>query len=290
MPSNLFKKKHAVFLTTTLFFAGLNHATAAENIPPPNDLLNATLWMQTSVEYKANVLATYNLAKARLDQALKDSQWTALPTLQGDHYTKLPPAIIADCDETLIDNSVYEAHLIKTGKSYSSKEWSSYVADEAASAMPGAVEFMQYAASKGVTIFYITNRKKADEASTYNNMKALGFPMGDGKVDTLLTKGEKKDWGSAKGSRDAVVAKDYRVLLMLGDNLGDFTDRASGSLEERMAAYTADKEHWGKDWLMFPNPAYGSFESAAFGGNYGLPSSERRAMKIDALQAWSPKN
>lgn len=75
-------------------------------------------------------------------------------------------------------------------------------------------------------------------------MRALGFPMGNGKTDTLLTKGEKPEWGSAKGNRDAMIAKRYRVLLMLGDNFGDFTDKASGNLKQREAAYREYMSHW----------------------------------------------
>jgi acid phosphatase len=256
--------------------------------PPANDLLNATLWMQNSVEYKANVRAMYQLAKTRLNQALENSQWTALPEMQQPGYSNLPTAIILDCDETVLDNSSYEAYLIKTGQSYGSKTWSQYVNDRVAKAMPGAVAFTKYADSRGVHVFYVTNRKKINEQATYDNMKALGFPMGNGRIDTLLTKGEQKEWGSEKGNRDAYIAKDYRVLLMLGDNFGDFTDQASGTLQQRLTAYRQNLAHWGKDWFMMPNPAYGSFESAAFGKNYSLPPAERRQMKIDVLDAWSP--
>src|SRR5882724_6875290 len=36
---------------------------------PQHDLLNAVLWMQRSVEYKANSLGVFALARMRLDQA-----------------------------------------------------------------------------------------------------------------------------------------------------------------------------------------------------------------------------
>ena len=284
-------KSHRVALAAGIALVAAFHVPArAEDAVPQNDLLNATLWMQKSVEYKGNVLGVFALAKMRLDEALADKSWTALPEMQdASKVADLPPAIILDCDETILDNNLYEAYLVKASKDFSSKEWTAYVKDQKTSAMPGAVEFTQYAASKGVKVFYITNRTKEEEPATAANMEKLGFPMG-GNVDTLLTKGEKEEWGSAKGSRDQLVAKDYRVLLMLGDNFSDFTDDYKGGPDDRQKVFEKTASHWGKDWLVLPNPEYGSFESAPFKGNYKLSPNERRKMKIDALDGWTPKS
>lgn len=276
----------AVTMTSATLLTFACSALHAEETAP-NDLLNATLWMQNSVEYKANVQGMFALAKIRFDEALANKDSTALPELQKSGYQSLPPAVIVDCDETILDNNVYEAYLVKYNTSYSSKTWSQYVQDKVTEAMPGAVEFANYVTSKGAKIFYVTNRKHKDEAATFDNMQALGFPM-DSKVDTLMTKGEQQDWGSNKTSRDQVVANQYRVVLMVGDNLGDFTD-PSGSPEQRLKTYQANSKHWGSDWIMMPNPEYGSFESAAFGGNWSLSGEERRAQKISALKVWQPK-
>ncbi|CAM3795149.1 Lipoprotein E precursor [Vibrio aerogenes CECT 7868] len=291
MKLNSAAKKYGLCLAAAMLVSGCVNTTVPTKVesPKPNDLLNATLWMQNSVEYKANVRNIFHLAKIQLDHALKNTRRTALPEMQKSGYSKLPPAIILDCDETILDNSPYEAYLIKTGQGYSSTTWKKYVQSQTAKAMPGAVEFTRYAASRGVTVFYVTNRKKVSEQATYENMKALGFPMGNGQTDTLLTKGEQPDWGSAKGNRDALIAKSYRVLLMLGDNFGDFTDKASGDLKQREAAYRENMKHWGTDWFMLPNPAYGSFESSAFGHNYQLSTTQRRQKKIDVLNSWSGK-
>ncbi|TPW32916.1 5'-nucleotidase, lipoprotein e(P4) family [Pararhizobium mangrovi] len=261
--------------------------TAKTGSVQQNDLLNATLWMQHAVEYKATVEGIYDLAKIRLDEALKDKSWTALPDMQGDNFKDEPTAIIADLDETFIDNSAYEASLITRGTSYSSKDWTKWVQDEKAKAMPGVVDFLKYADSKGVKIFYISNRSADNEEATRANLKKLGFPMG-GNVDTVLAKNEKKDWGSDKDSRHKVVAKDYRVLLVMGDNLGDFTDKADGSVDQRMQVYKDAMNHWGHDWIMLPNPSYGSWESTSFGGDWSKSEDERRKEKIDRLSPWQP--
>jgi 5'-nucleotidase (lipoprotein e(P4) family) len=254
---------------------------------PQNDLLNATLWMETSVEYKATVAQLFKLAQMRLDAALTDESWTAVPGKQSEGYADQPAAIVADLDETLLDNGNYEASLVTRGTEYSSSEWTQYVNSKTSDAVPGALDFLQYADSKGVKIFYVSNRKSIEKDATVSNLEMLGFPMG-GNVDTVLLRGDREEWGSAKENRIAHVAGDYRVLLLMGDNLGDFSDSAEGSIEERDAFFESSADHWGRDWIMFPNPEYGSWESAAFGGDWSKSSDQRRQEKINALDPWTP--
>lgn len=256
--------------------------SACASGPDPHDNLNATLWMQQSVEYKATAEAVYALAAKRLDEALADKGWTAVPDVQSAGYEDLPPAIILDADETVIDNSAYQAGLILNGAAYADPTWEAWAHDKSAGAVPGALAFTSAAAAKGVTVFYVTNRADAIEEPTRENLINLGFPMKDG-VDTVMTKTDT----SKKGVRRAAVAKDYRVLLLLGDNFGDFVDDYRGSPENRAAIYEANAGHWGRDWLMLPNPSYGSWESSAFGGDYSLPAEDQRQRKLDQLNGWS---
>src|SRR5260370_42045268 len=88
-----------------------------------NDLLEAALWTQRSVEFKGNALTVYALAKIRLDQALADKNWTAAPVEQTGDYQNLPPADALYVDETILDNSLYQVWNIKAGKSFSLQTW-----------------------------------------------------------------------------------------------------------------------------------------------------------------------
>lgn len=254
--------------------------------PVPNDLLLATLWNQRSVEYKGNALTVYALARIRLDEALADKSWTAAPVEQKGDFGNLPPAIILDVDETVLDNSPYEVWMMKANQSFSTKTWNQFCAAQISKAIPGAVEFTQYADSKGVKVFYISNRGVETKKDTKENMEKLGFPMG-GNVDTFLMQNEKPDWGSQKGTRRAVIAKDYRILLNFGDNLGDFDDRYRTSEAERLKVFEEDKAHWGRDWLMIANPTYGSFDTAPFGHDFKKSREEQRKAKWDVLESWS---
>ena len=258
-------------------------AARAADAVPQNDTLNATLWVSNSVEYKGNTLQAYELARIRLDQALADKSWSALG--QTDAAGK-PPAIILDADETILDNGPYESWLIKTGQDYSGKTWNAWVADAAARAIPGAAAFTTYADSKGVKVFYVTNRTADQEDATRKNMAALGFPMG-GNVDTFLMAKEKPDWTAKKGTRRDFVAKDYRVLLLFGDNYGDFSDDFGGSEADREKSFETNLAHFGHDWIVIANPEYGSFESAPFLSDYkNTTLDQRRQKKIDVLPAW----
>jgi 5'-nucleotidase (lipoprotein e(P4) family) len=259
---------------------------AAEAVPQ-NDLLNAAVWMQTAIEYRANCLTVYALGKIRLDHALTDTSWTAYD--QTGSYQDLPPAVILDLDETAIDNSAYEAGLVVNGADFDPKTWDNWTRAEQARAIPGAVEFTKYADSKGVKVFYVTNRTADQKDATRHNLQTLGFPMG-GNVDTLLMQKDRPEWASgAKGARITYVAKDYRVLLLFGDQFGDFSDKYSGSVAEREKAFEALKAHFGHDWMALPNPVYGSWESAAYDHNFKLSDDEKRAKKLGVLTPWPAK-
>ncbi|MGH7335833.1 MAG: 5'-nucleotidase, lipoprotein e(P4) family [Candidatus Rokuibacteriota bacterium] len=253
--------------------------------PPSQDLLNAVLWMQRSVEYKAAALTAFALARIRLDQALADPNWTAVPREQTGTYQSLPPAVILDVDETILDNSGYQAWMVLNDKTFDPKTWNAYVNTVTSQAIPGAGEFARYADGKGVKVFYMSNRTAAEEPPTRKNLEKFGFPMG-GTVDTMLMVGKQPSWGSAKGTRRAHVAQNYRVLLNIGDNFGDFVDEYRGSEAERLTVMEANKDRWGREWIMIANPAYGSFESAPFGHDFKLSPGDRRKAKRSVLEAW----
>src|SRR5262249_52598652 len=178
---------------------------------------------------------------------------------------------VLDVDETVLDNSLYQVWTMKNGKTFSNDTWNAFCNAQVSRAVPGAVEFTKYAESKGVKVFYVTNRAAEVEKSTRENMEKLGFPMG-GNVDTFLMQGEKPDWGSVKGTRRAVIAKDYRIVLLFGDNFGDFDDRYRTSEADRQKFFDENKERWGREWLVVANPTYGSFDTAPFGHDFKKPA------------------
>lgn len=257
-----------------------------QDAPPENDGLLATLWMQRSIEYRANSIGAFVLARIRLAEALADKNWTAAPVEQKGAYQNFPPAVIIDLDETLLDNSLYQAWMVKNGKTFSNSTWVQFTDAGLSRAIPGGLDFTRHAASQGVKVFYSTNRGTDEEQATRKNLEKLGFPMG-GNVDTLLMTRGRPEWTSAKGTRRAYVAASYRVLLVIGDNYGDFDDAYRGSEADRLKAFEANRARFGREWIMLANPSYGSFDTAIYGHDFKKSPAEQRKAKWDVLESWS---
>lgn len=267
-------------------------AVAVAPVPVPvnvaNDNLNAVLWVQRSQEYRASALQTWKLAGMQLDRALADRNWTALlPEEGGTHQSaKLKPAVVVDVDETVLDNSPYQARLVRDGGSYSDATWQAWVDEQKAEAVPGAVQFAQLAASKGVTMIYISNRTAAMKDATLANLRKLGFPVADDSVylglGTPVPGCHQVE--SEKGCRRQLVAQQYRVLMQVGDQFTDFLQIEDNSLANRDALLEKYQGWIGSRWWILPNPTYGGWESAAFGNDWALPADKRNGAKRDALK------
>ncbi len=243
---------------------------------------NATLWVQTSAEYDGTAHTVYAAASAQLDAAIKDKTWVATDE-QSANFKEKPPAIILDLDETVLDNSPYQARLIKSGESFNPKSWDAWCNEGKAGAVPGAIEFLKVAKEKGVTIFYVSNRDVAVKEATKKNLVALGAPMDD-VLDTILLKNQEEGWGSDKRPRRAKVAETHRIIMLFGDNLGDFAANGKGTTAERNALAAKNAARFGKSWFMLPNPMYGYWESSLFDYEYGEPKAAKDAKKASHFE------
>jgi 5'-nucleotidase (lipoprotein e(P4) family) len=232
----------------------------------------AITWVQTSAEFRALSYQSYNLAKMNLEEFL------------ANYSGSKPVAIIVDADETIIDNSAYHAWLIGKNFGYSSKTWTPWMAAAEAKAVPGAVEFLNYAKGKGAEVFYVTNRKMVGYEGTEKNLKALGFPYVDKKHLLLRT-----DTSDKQPRRD-MVANDYEIAFLMGDNLNDFLSVfAKKSIADRAAEVDKINDMWGTKFIMLPNPTYGDWEGAIYSGNWGASAAEKDKMRKDHLEVWDNK-
>lgn len=282
--------RRLTFLLLPLLLAACNAMPTRSEAPeaagtPPHDNLNATLWVQTAAEYEAAVRGVYAAARANLDRALADPSWSALPLEErNDGFESLPPAIIVDADETMIDNSPFQARGISEDTEFAYANWLAWVEERRARALPGAVDFANYAASKDVPIYFVTNRDApAETESTIANLRALGFPIAADASNVLL-RGDARAPAREKSGRRAWVAQRHRVVLMLGDNLGDFLDGVATSIEARREMIARYADWWGERWFMLPNPTYGSWEAAALKPCGERARSEASACKRELLR------
>jgi acid phosphatase len=252
-----------------------------------NDNLNAVAWMQTSVEFRLISGQTFRSALGQLDRAIKTPSWDALPQADRDTpIADLPPAIIVDVDETVLDNTPYQARNVRDNRDFDDFSWNQWVQARAARPLPGALEFAKAANARGVTIFYISNRTSDQSAATIDNLRKVGFPIASDAqflgLGTMVEGCESE--GSEKGCRRKLVGRTHRVLMQFGDQVGDFVDIVANTPQGREQAMRPFLAWVGERWFVLPNPSYGSWESALFNNAWSRPAAERRADKLDALR------
>lgn len=227
------------------------------------------LWHQTSAEYRALCYQAFNVARTYIE--------TLIPNREPNEKF----AIITDLDETIIDNSYLEAKQIKEGKEYSSARWKEWVNMSAATGVPGAVEFLQWAASRNITIFYISNRSVSDVKPTLANMKKLQLPNAD-EEHMLFLSAE-----STKEPRRQIVAKDNKIVMLMGDNLNDFSNLfEKKSIDDRKTETDKVKDEWGKKFIVLPNAIYGEWENAFYDYKRNLTPKEKETKRKDLLKVY----
>jgi 5'-nucleotidase (lipoprotein e(P4) family) len=259
-------------MRTALLLLGFLPASLAfgEAFPPSLEQLNAVAWVQAAPEYAANTQSIYRSAAAQL-KALKRKRSTASTeqAASGASFSRKPRAIVLDVDETVLNNSAYNALLVRDRRLFDADgyRWTEFVLAGIATEVAGATEFAREARAAGYHLFFVTNRACNEKgaydaqgrsidcpqkAATLDNLaRVLGYrPAGE----DLLVRYERKDRDdSSKKARRAQVAERYRIAMLLGDDLGDFV-----KVDEYQPATHA--VHWGRDWFALPNPMYGSWE------------------------------
>jgi len=260
-----------VLVIATLFAASQTYAqqapvTAATTMDI-NGKLWSSLWQQKAAEYRALCFQAYNIAHLRANQALLKR-------------TKKPKAIITDIDETLLDNSPNAVSQALQGKGYEKAAWLNWTSKAEADTVPGAPSFLKYEAKKGIAVYYITNRSEAERASTLKNLQKYGFPNADDAHLFLKTTSS-----SSKEDRRQLVLKTHEVIMLLGDNLGDFSALFDGkTVDERLANTNAEVNKFGNQFIVLPNANYGDWENSLYDYKYNLTPEQKEAILRKALK------
>ncbi|MCE7032210.1 5'-nucleotidase, lipoprotein e(P4) family [Lysobacter sp. GX 14042] len=280
----------SLLLASVLVLAGCVHQPARLASPgaQADDNLNAVLWMQASQEYRAASIQTWRAALLQLDRALADPHWDALvPSERANPPADLPPAVIVDIDETVLDNSPYQARMVLDGTTYDSGTWAAWVDEGKADAIPGVLEFTRAAQARGVTVFYLSNRTEAQQAPSLANLRKVGLPVAGEHV--FLGKGAEVPGCTQASSGDKqcrrqLVGRSHRVLMQFGDQLGDFVEVSDNTPPGRDRLMSEHGDWFGERWWMLPNPTYGDWQPAVFGNDWSLPPQAQRAAKLRALR------
>ena len=242
-----------------------------------NNLMMAMAWKQTAAEFRALYHQGFNIARMRVEIALAQKQDDSAPL-----------AIISDVDETLLLANDYWGYLINQGQDFfDDASWDRWIEENRAVASPGALEFLNFCVSNSVEIFYVTNRDQGETTVqlAINNLNAAGFPLADAAHMRVLRESSNKELVQQK------IREDYEVVALLGDNLNDFARRYySTDVVERMSLMEQDRDRYGSDYILFPNPTDGHWIRAIFGESEPAASAENRDILRDAATraAWAP--
>ncbi|MGC4005907.1 MAG: HAD family acid phosphatase [Pirellulales bacterium] len=218
------------------------------------------MYQQLSAEYRALCLQTYAAAAKRLEYLLA-----------VNHPTK--PAVILDLDETVFDNSAFQTFLHRENSEYTDDLWLTYEKSHGAGRAPRSRREKIPGAMRraGATPVFLSNRSDANRAETIAALKRLGIDTANIENRLFL----KPVYGSSeKATRREAVAARYNVVLMIGDNLRDFSesftaaklpkepsvDDVRAEIARRNTLADGAECHWGVDWFVLPNSVYGEWD------------------------------
>lgn len=266
-------------LVLSMFLSAYFAATsgAQQQAAPAVDLeyqIGAILYQQKAAEYRALSYQAFNLARWQLDADLDKKNVKKLPKTMR----KMPRAVVVDIDETVLDNSPANAYGAKRNIPFNLRDWYAWGEMRKAKPIPGAVDFVNYAVSKGVRVFYISNRDEVQKQATIDNLKSVGFA--DVSAESVML----RQTESTKEPRRLAAAAKFRIVMLLGDNLDDFSSAFERkSVADRFAEVERSRDLWGRKFIVLPNAMYGTWESAIY--NYErlteAQKAERRAAALE---------
>jgi 5'-nucleotidase (lipoprotein e(P4) family) len=267
----------AISITLAAAMPALGQSATSNDRIIENNLMMAMAWKQTAAEFRALYHQGFNIARMRVEIALAQKQDDSLPL-----------AIISDVDETLLLANDYWGYLITQGQDFfDDASWDRWIEENRAVASPGALEFLNFCVSNSVEIFYVTNRDQGETTVqlAIENLTAVGFPLVDTAHMRVLRESSNKELVQQQ------IREDYEVVALLGDNLNDFARRYySTDVDQRMSLMEQDKDRYGRDYILFPNPTDGHWIRAIFGESEPAASDENRDIlrRAATRAAWAP--
>ena len=258
-----------MIISLTISFQSVHpKAETTANLSEQNTM--SVLWFQRAGEAKGLYYQGYNIGRMRMDQFMSKKKGR----------NNLKPAIVLDIDETILDNSPHQAWYVMAGRRIPFN-WNEWFKRSEAKPLPGAIEFLQYANSLGVEIYYISNRYQSQKDATIKNLQSVGAPQADSNHVLLLQPDE-----IGKETRRSQVARTHEVVLLFGDNLGDFRGFDRLSVLERNKAVDKYREEFGKKLILFPNPMYGDWEGAIYNYDYNITEDEKIKLRRKFLETY----
>ena len=238
---------------------------------PEKDLAHA--WVKHSSDYEAITRQIYAVATRDLDRLIADTSWSALPGQSG--AADLPPAVILDVDETVINNVEFQ---LEFERPFSDRQLEMWDREHVAKPVPGVVEFVAAAREAGATVFFMTNRPCEQyegengpcpqKRTVIEGIRELGIPV---EPEFVMLALERPEWMGEKLVRRELIARTYRIVMLIGDDFSDFVPCARNSFyppctepatrASRRADIARYEQYWGNGWYILPGPMHGSWTS-----------------------------
>ncbi len=247
-------------------------SVAVEEKTYADQRLMSTLWIQQSGE--AELLCRQGFAYA----------WIKLQENLKGYNGEGQLAIVVDIDETILDNSPYEARIILDNENYSSESWNDWVMEASAPLVPGAKDFLMKASELGAVVYYVSNRKVSQLDATIQNLERYNLPFAD--PDHVFLKSEDSD----KTERRERIKFNNTVLLYVGDQLTDFSEELKVVEQETFEYSTELLEQTMKYFIILPNPMYGGWESNLYQNRPGMTNEQKNEVRLRSLNPqYKPK-
>lgn len=261
-------KKIVLLFVVIVFFAGSCSIDHSNNDIGNRHLIMSTLYHQKAAEMRALAYQAYNMAKLRLDVEKRL------------HDGNKQLAVVVDIDETVLDNSPYQAESVLGNIGYPER-WSEWCKKAEAKPVPGSLEFLTYTDEQDITIFYVTNRKAKLKEATIKNLNKLGYPQANAE-NLMMRTGE-----SSKEARRNKIREDYKIAVLIGDNLNDFLPIFEEQpVNKRFALTDSLRRSFGKRFIMLPNAMYGEWEGALYNYDFSLDDDDKDQLRIKALKGF----
>lgn len=236
-------------------------------VPAANPEMLAVLYQRTAAEYRALCYQAFNTAQYQLELRLKEK-----------HGMK-KYSVIVDIDETMLDNSPYEANCILNELIYP-EGWDEWVNSASAKAVPGALEFLRFAETRGIEVFYVSNREQKYFDKTMLNLQNLQFPFA--RPDHLMLKSGE----GSKADRRGRISNSTDIVMLIGDNLIDFSEMFENQpVQTRNELTDRFRLKFGTEFIVLPNAMYGDWLNAVYYYDKMLDDEGKAEKQRSALKA-----
>ena len=249
---------------------GVSCTTTPDTHSPQDDL--GLQWVKHSAEYKAITMQVYQAATLAMPEFIADQSWSAMPGQEDAQG--LRPAVVLDVDETVVSNIDFQ---LTFERPFTNRKMYDFYQENEAIPVPGVVEFIAAARQAGAVVFFVTNRPCElidDDPDPCPQKRAVLEEIHSIGIDADIAQvmlADEQNWDRAKIARREHIAETHRVIMLIGDDLGDFVPcvrtKLYGPCEEpatkdsRRQLVERYSEYWGNGWYILPGPTHGSWTS-----------------------------